>query len=97
MEYKKIVNLLDNTSYQPRKFGTKNWVEINDDSGGTYNTNSQNKFKTSMLKLSLCNYSDACIRDKGTLSIASVPPPTANLNINDKEVVFKHCAPFTDA
>ena len=46
MEYQQIINLLDNTSNQPSKFRTKNWVEINDDSQGTYNTNSQIKFKT---------------------------------------------------
>ena len=47
MEYKKIINLLDNTPNQPTKFRTKNWVE-NDNSCGTYNTNSEIKFKTSM-------------------------------------------------
>ena len=36
MEYQKIINLLDNTPYQPPKFKTKNWVEINDESKGTY-------------------------------------------------------------
>ena len=41
MEYQKIINLLDNTPNQPTKFRTKNWVEINDDSRGTYNTNSK--------------------------------------------------------
>ena len=39
MEYQKIKNLLDNTPNQPFKFRTKNWVEINDDAQGTYNTN----------------------------------------------------------
>ena len=58
MEYQKMINLLDNTPNQPTKFGTKNWVEINDDSRGTYNTNSQIKFKTPTLRSSLCNYSD---------------------------------------
>ena len=36
MEYQKIINLLDNTSNQPSKFKTKNWVEINDESRGMY-------------------------------------------------------------
>ena len=36
MEYQKIANLLDNTSNQPSKFRTKNWVEINDESRATY-------------------------------------------------------------
>ena len=36
MEYQKIANLLDNASYQPSKFRTKNWVEIDDESKGSY-------------------------------------------------------------
>ena len=36
MEYQKITNFLDNTPNQPTKFRTKNWVEINDDTRGTY-------------------------------------------------------------
>ena len=38
MEYKKIINLLDNKPNQPSKFRTKNWVEINEELRGTYNT-----------------------------------------------------------
>ena len=38
MEYQKVVNLLNNTTGQPSKFRTKNWVEINDDSYDMYNT-----------------------------------------------------------
>ena len=60
MEYKKL-NLLDHQATQPSKFRTKNWVEINDNSRGTYNINSQIKFKTSILKSSLRCYSDAQI------------------------------------
>ena len=44
MEYQKIGNLIDDTSNQPSKFRTKNWVEINDESRGAYNANSQIKF-----------------------------------------------------
>ena len=43
MEYQKTINLLGNTPNQPAKFITKNWVEINEDARGTYNTNSQSK------------------------------------------------------
>ena len=53
MEYQKINNLLNNTLNQPSKFRTKNWVEINNESRRNYNTNSQIKFKTIMLKSSL--------------------------------------------
>ena len=57
IEYQKIMNLLDNTPNQPSRFRTKNMLEINDNSRGTYSTNSQIKFKTWMLKSSLCDYS----------------------------------------
>ena len=69
MGYKKILNLLDNTPDQPSKCRTRNWVEINDDSSGMHNTNSQIKLKTSMLKSSLCNYTDVYILVSGTITI----------------------------
>ena len=95
MECQKIMNLIDNKPNQPTKFRTKNWVEINDDSRGTYNTNSQIKFKTSMLKSSLCDYSDTDILVKGTISTVRVQAPVEPDNAG-KEVVFKNCAPLTD-
>ena len=58
MNTKKIGNLLDNTSNQPSKFRTKDWVEINDESRGTYPVNRIINFKTSMLRSSLCGYRD---------------------------------------
>ena len=95
MEYRKIINLLENTLNQPSKFRTKKLVEINDDSHGTYNTNSQIKFKTSMLRSCLCNYSDVYILVKGPISIKRVAAPAAVDN-DGKEVVFKNWAPFSD-
>ena len=59
------MDLLDNTPNQPTKFKTKNCVEINDDTSGTYNKDSWVKFKISVLKSSLRNYSDAYILIKG--------------------------------
>ena len=94
MEYKKIISLLDNTQNQPTKFRTKNLVEVNDDAIGTYNKDNQIKLKTSMLKSSLCDYSDVYILAKGTMSIAAQEED--NPNNGDKEVVFKNRAPFTD-
>ena len=61
--------MLENTSNQPSKFKAKNWVEINDESKGTYNRNSQIKFKTTMLKFSLCDYIDAHIFVKETITV----------------------------
>ena len=99
MEYQKIANLLDyNKSNQPSKFRTKNWVEINDESRGTYNVNSQIKFKTTMLKSSLCDYSDAYILVKGTITItgAGADAATRQADERDEGVIFKNCAPFTN-
>ena len=31
MNYQNIINLLEETTYQPSKFRTRNWVEINDE------------------------------------------------------------------
>ena len=64
-----ITNLLDNTPNQPSKLRTKNWVEVNDGTRGTYHTNSQVKFKTSVLKSSLYDYSDAYILASGTIKL----------------------------
>ena len=99
MEYQKIANLLDdNKSNQPSKFRAKNWVEINDESRGIYNVNSQIKFKTTMLKSSLCDYSVACILVKGTITIAGAGDDAAarQADERDKGLVFKNCAPFTN-
>ena len=96
MEYQKIANLIDDTSNQPSKFRTKNWVEINDESRGTYNVNSQIKFKTTMLKSSLCDYSDAYILTKGKITITGTGADAATRQADerDKGVAFKNCAPF---
>ena len=69
MEYQKIADLIGDASDQPCKFRTKNWVEINDESRGTYNVNNSIKFKTTMVKSSLCDYSDAYILVKGTITV----------------------------
>ena len=69
---KKLMNLLGNMPNQPSKFRTKASMEINDDSRGTYKANSQSKFKTSILKSRLCDYSDACVLAKGTITVVGV-------------------------
>ena len=97
MEYQKIANLIDdNTLNQPSKFRTRNWIEINDESRGAYNDNSQIKFKTTMLKSSLCDYSDAYILVKGTISVNNSAAAGAAANNANKKVIFKNCAPFTN-
>ena len=85
MEYQKIINLLDNTSNQPSKSRTKNWVKINGESRRTYNTDSQVKFKTKMLKSSLCDYSDAYILVKGTITVNNTAAADADVNNTNKK------------
>ena len=97
MEYQKISNLIDDdTPNQPSKFRTRNLVEVNDESRGAYNVNSQIKFKTTMLKSSLCDYSDAYILVKGTITINGKGADDAarQADERDKGVSFKNCAPF---
>ena len=96
MEYHKIANLLESTSDNLSKYRTRNWVEINDDSRGTY-TNADIKFKTTMLKSDLCDYADAYIFVKGTITIAGAGADAAarQLDERNKGVIFKNCAPFT--
>ena len=97
MEYQKTANLIDdNTLNQPSKFRTRNWIEINDESRGAYNVNSQIKFKTTMLKSSLCDYSDAYILVKGTITVNNTAAQGAAANNTNKKVIFKNCAPFTN-
>ena len=96
MKYQKIANLLDNASNQPSKFRTRNWVEINDESRGTYTSNDI-KFKTTMLRSNLCDYADAYILVKGTITItgAGDDVDARRLDERNKGIIFKICAPFT--
>ena len=69
MEYQKITNFLNDESNKPSKFRTKNWIEIDDGIRGAYSPNKQIRFKTAMLRSSLCDYSDAYILVKGNISV----------------------------
>ena len=72
---------------------TKNWVEIIDESRGTYNESNQIKFKTSMIRSNLCDYNDAYIHVKGTIEVLNTATAAAQNNRN-KKVAFKNCVPF---
>ena len=49
-----------------------------------------------MLKSSLCDYSDAYILVKGTIGVNNTAAAGAAVNSNDRKVIFKNCAPFTN-
>ena len=89
--------MLENAPNQPSKFRTKNWVEINDDLRGAYlPPNKQIRFKTTMLRSSLCDFSDAYILVKGNITVNNTAAADANANNTNKKVIFKNCAPFTN-
>ena len=73
----------------------------NDDARGTYNINSQIKSKTSVLKLSLCDFSDTYMLVNGRIIITRGPENTTDANKRKDErskgVLFKNYAPFTDS
>ena len=98
MESKKIINFLDNTSNQAFKFRTKNWIEISDDSKRTYKINSQIKFKTTMLKSSLCDYSDAhlLVKVRITITRAGDDAWARQADRENKGAIFKNWASFTN-
>ena len=88
--------MLDNTSNQSSKFRTRNWVEINDESRGTY-TGNNIKFKTTRLRSNLCDYADAYILVKGIITITGRENDVAARKADErnKGVTFKNCVPFT--
>ena len=97
MEYQKLINLLDNTPNEPTKFRTKNWIE-------TMTIHMKRitpivKLNlTSMLKSSLCDYSDEYILESGTMIITGEGDNDAAKQLDERNegVIFKNCAPFTD-
>ena len=96
MEYQKITNLLNDESNQPSKFRTRNWIEINDEARGTYSPNKQIKFKTLILRSSLCGSGDAYVLVKRNITVNNTAAERAPATITNKKVIFKNCASFTN-
>ena len=60
----------DNKYLTKLRLEISKWIEISDKSNGTYDTDNQIKFKSTMLKSCLCDYSDTYILAKGRMTIA---------------------------
>ena len=99
MEYDKINNLLlseDNESEKLSNFFTREYVRVNSLSN-TYNENKSIRFKTPMFRSILCDYSDAYILVKGTITVTA---PGVNNNANNirdqinRPATLKNNAPF---
>ena len=99
MEYDKINNLLlseDNESEQLSKFVTREYVRVNS-LLNTYNENKSIRFKTPMLRSNLCDYSNAFILVKGTITVTGPGDNNIGDNIRDKKnrsLILKDNAPF---
>ena len=87
--------MLDNTSNQLSQCRRKMWIEINDQSRGVYNTNSDIRFKTTMLKSTLCDYSHAYILANRTIITGTGDNAAARqADERNRGVIFKNCAPI---
>ena len=99
MEYDKINNLLlseDNESEQFSKFVTIEYVRVISLSN-MYNENKSIRFKTPMLRSDLCDYSDAYILVKSTVTVTVPGVNNDANNIRDKRnrpLILKNNAPF---
>ena len=98
MEYQKITNLLGTTLDEIPRFITKKWVEVHDQSGSAedrYKPSKQIRFKTSMLRSDLCDFSDAYIVVKGDITLKK-DADKGFIDIRNRSLAFKNNAPFTN-
>ena len=93
MEYQKITNLLATTFDEVPRLITKKWVEVHDQSGSAedrHKPSKQIRFKTSMVRSDLCDFSDTYIVAKGTITVTGI----TNRSIKNRPLAFKNNAPF---
>ena len=88
----KITNLLGKLDKDKiPKFATIKWIEIFDQSNGTYNTNKDIRFETPQIRYDLCDFNDAYIVVIGNITVTN---PGNNFIGYDRKVALKHSAPF---
>ena len=88
--------MLDDTTSESSKFRTRNWVETNDESRGSYNVSNQIKFKTSMIKSNFYDYSDAYVRVKVIITVPNTSAQGEASKYRNKKVIFKNSTPFAN-
>ena len=92
MGYNKITNLSGKVDkVEISKFTTIKWIEIFDQSNGTYNKNKDIRFKTNQLRNDLCNFNGAYIV---VTSKTTVTNPGNDDNVYNRKVSFTNSAPF---
>ena len=90
MDFNKISTLAGATNDKVTKFTTRKLAEVQNQSGSKYNTRKQIRFKTSMLRSDLCDYSDPYVWVKGKIYVTN-PNNDANF---DRRLTLKNNAPF---
>ena len=63
---------------------------------GRCNTNSEIKFKNTMLKSSLCDYSDAYILAERNVIVPNTTAEGEAVNNTNMKLILKNWAPFTN-
>ena len=92
MGYNKIPNILGKLDKDEiPKFTTIKWIEIFNQSNGTYNKNKDVRFKTNQLRNDLCDFNDAYIFVTGKSTVTN---PGNNDNVYNRNVSFKNPAAF---
>ena len=86
-----IKNLLDNIADKVTRFITRKWIKVHDQSGETCNTSKQVRFKTSMLRSDLFDFSDTYIVVKGIVTVSADEKDRDEMN---REVILKNNTPF---
>ena len=92
MEYQKITNLLGTTIDEVARFITKKWVKVHDQprsADDRYKPNKQIRFKTSMVRSDLCDFSDMYIVVKRTITVTD-----PDNDAYDKQITLKNNTPF---
>ena len=74
------------------------WIEVHDQSGSAdngYKSSKQIRFKTSMLRSDLCDFSDAHIVVKGDITLTKTNG-RGIIDIRNRFLAYKNNAPFTN-
>ena len=93
MEYQKIINLLSTTPDKMLRVIIDKWIEVHDQSGNNenrYTPSKQIRFKTSVLRSNLCDFSNAYIIVKGTITVKQ----GSKNSRKNRPLAFKNNAPF---
>ena len=92
MGYNKITNLLGKLDKDEiPKFTTIKWIEIFDQSNGTYNKNKDIRFKTNQLRNDLCDFNNAYIVITGKITATN---PGNDDDVYNRKVSFKKFQPL---